>query len=390
MCMIEPKPSSLHCNEVYCTSNAYLAKGDLMSLRFVLCFMLLAIAEPGPAQQAPALPLAHSTPPAHAYFIAGADVSFLRDLESKGVVFKDQGQPHPGLEILRHHGFNWVRLRIMNEPTTLPNGLAYTLAEAKAAKVLGFRLLLDFHYSDDWADPAHEKTPAAWSHLPHDQLVKEVFNFSRKVVTALREQGTMPDMVQVGNEITNGMLWPDGKLPDRWPQFAELLTAGVRGVEAGKGDQPRPAIMIHIDQGGNQETSKWFFDNLIVNHVPFDVIGQSYYPWWQGSLRDLKNNLAFMADRYKKPIIIAETAYDWREGETFKNGKPPFPETPEGQAQFLAAVVKVVKETPNGLGKGVFWWEPMADGAIQKRGMFNADREALPVMDVFDAAEDDR
>jgi arabinogalactan endo-1,4-beta-galactosidase len=317
-------------------------------------------------------------------FIVGADVSFLREMEAKGIVFKDEGTAHPGLEILRHHGYGWVRLRIMNEPTPLPNTLTYTLAEAKAAKAMGFRLLLDFHYSDDWADPAHEITPKAWAKMSHEALVKAVFNFSRDTITAFREQGTMPDMVQVGNEITSGMLWPDGKLPDRWPQFAELLTAGVRGVEAGKGDLPRPAIMIHIDQGGNEETTKWFFDHLIVNRVPFDVIGQSYYPWWQGSLESLRENLAFMAERYKKPIFIAETAYDWRDGEAFAGKKVPFPETPEGQKEFLTALVKVVKETPGGLGRGIFWWEPMAEGGIAKRGLFDDEHNALPAIQVFD------
>jgi arabinogalactan endo-1,4-beta-galactosidase len=314
-------------------------------------------------------------------FIVGADVSFLREMEAKGIVFKDEGTAHPGLEILRHHGYGWVRLRIMNEPTPLPNTLTYTLAEAKAAKAMGFRLLLDFHYSDDWADPAHEITPKAWAKMSHEALVKAVFNFSRDTITAFREQGTMPDMVQVGNEITSGMLWPDGKLPDRWPQFAELLTAGVRGVEAGKGDLPRPAIMIH---GGNEETTKWFFDHLIVNRVPFDVIGQSYYPWWQGSLESLRENLAFMAERYKKPIFIAETAYDWRDGEAFAGKKVPFPETPEGQKEFLTALVKVVKETPGGLGRGIFWWEPMAEGGIAKRGLFDDEHNALPAIQVFD------
>jgi len=353
--------------------------------------LAIAITVPAVCQSATApAPTAVPVPaaPRQPYFIQGADVSFLRDMESKGVVFKDDGVPHLGLEILRHHGYNWVRLRIMNEPTPLPNTLAYTLAEAKAAKALGFRILLDFHYSDDWADPGHEKTPAAWAKLSHDELVKAVFNFSRDTIVAFREQGTMPDMVQVGNEITSGMDWPDGKLPDRWPQFAELLTAGVRGVEAGKGDLPRPAIMIHIDQGGNEEVTKWFFDNLIVNKVPFDVIGQSYYPWWQGSLTQLKDNLAFMAVRYKKPIIVAETAYDWREGEKFKTGKPPFPETPEGQAAFFSALVKTVKETPAGLGKGVFWWEPMSEGAIAKRGMFDDQHNALPVVHVLDPASE--
>jgi len=345
--------------------------------------LILGLAAGADARTLQAPVPASPAPERQPYFILGADVSYLRDMESKGVVFRDAGKPEPGLEILRSHGYNWVRLRIMNEPTKLPNTLAYTLAEAKAARAAGFRLLLDFHYSDDWADPAHNRAPAAWAKMPHDELVKTVFNFTRDTVTAFREQGTMPDMVQIGNEITSGMLWPDGKLPDGWPQLAELLTAGVRGAEAGKGDLPRPAIMIHIDQGGNSETTKWFFDNLILNHVPFDVIGQSYYPWWQGSLKDLKDNLDFMANRYKKPIVVVETAYDWRDGEQFKTGKPPFPQTPEGQAEFLAAVVNTVKETPNGLGKGVFWWEPFAEGPIAKRGMFDDRHEALPVLKDF-------
>jgi arabinogalactan endo-1,4-beta-galactosidase len=217
-------------------------------------------------------------------------------------------------------------------------------------------------------------------------LVQAVFSFSRDTIAALREQGTMPDMVQVGNEITSGMLWPDGRLPERWEQFSELVTAGVRGVETGSADLPRPAIMIHIDKGGRQEATKWFFDHLIANRVPFDVIGQSYYPWWQGSLEDLRRNLAFEAERYRKPIVVVETAYDWRTGETFKPGqKPPYPETPEGQRDFLAAVVKEVRATPGGLGKGVFWWEPMAAGPIAKRAIFDDDHNALPALDVFDS-----
>jgi arabinogalactan endo-1,4-beta-galactosidase len=321
-------------------------------------------------------------------FIYGADVSYLRELEAKGVGFKDEGEVHPGLDMLRHNGYNWVRLRIMNEPTALPNTLAYTLAEAKAARAMGFRVLLDFHYSDDWADPAHEKTPAAWSKLSHDALTQAVFNYTRDTIAAFREQGTMPDMVQIGNEETAGMLWPDGRLPDRWPQFAELLLAGIHGVEAGKGDLPRPAIMLHIDQGGNQETTQWFFDHILANHVPFDVIGQSYYPWWQGSLKDLKDNLAFMAHRYKRPIFVVETAYDWREGETYKTGKAPFPETPAGQKAFFLSVIDAVQQTPDGLGRGVFWWEPMAEGAIAKRGMFDDQHNALPVMQVPELHED--
>ena len=304
-------------------------------MRIGICLSVLFI-----SIHLPALAQDSASTAARPYFILGADVSYLRSLESKGLEYRDEGQVHPGLEILRHHGYNWVRLRIMNEPTRLPNTLAYTLAEAKSAKAMGFRILLDFHYSDDWADPSHEKTPAAWAKLPHDQLVDAVFKFTRDTVTAFRNQGTMPDMVQIGNEITSGMLWPDGKLPDRWPQLAELLSAGVEGAEAGKGDRPRPAIMIHIDQGGNEETTKWFFDNLVSRGVQFDVIGQSYYPWWQGTLQQLKETLAFTANRYKKPIILVETAYDWRDGEEFKKRQAPVSGDAEGTGRLLCSDCK--------------------------------------------------
>jgi arabinogalactan endo-1,4-beta-galactosidase len=142
----------------------------------------------------------------------------------------------------------------------------------------------------------------------------------------------MPEMVQAGNEITNGFLWPDGRLPDHWDRFAGLISAGIQGIDAGRGDAPRPKIMIHIDQGGNQETTQWFFDNLKSHGVSFDIIGQSYYPWWQGNLDDLRRNLRFMAKTYQKDIIVVETAYDWSSGEDFGNKKQPFPETPAGPA----------------------------------------------------------
>jgi arabinogalactan endo-1,4-beta-galactosidase len=313
----------------------------------------------------------------------GADVSFLAQAEAQGTVFRDNGVAMPGLEILRRHGYGWVRLRIFNDPKTLPNNLADTIAEAKQAKALGFGLLLDFHYSDDWADPSHQTTPVAWQKLKHKQLVEAVYTYTRDTMAAFREAGVPPNMVQVGNEITSGMLWPDGKLPDNWDDFTDLLKAGVRGVDDGAGEQPKPVIMLHIDEGGNPETTQWFFSHVLAAHVPFDVIGQSYYPWWQGSLSDLKATLAFMATTYKKPIIVVETAYSWKPDNYLKK-KGPFPETPEGQRDFLAALAKVVAETPNGLGRGVFWWEPAVNNDLVRRGLFDDKGEALPAMHVFD------
>lgn len=314
----------------------------------------------------------------------GADVSYLTQAEAQGAVFKDDGVVAPGLLILRKHGYGWVRLRIMNDPKTLPNDLAYTIAEAKRAKALGFGLLLDFHYSDDWADPSHQITPVAWQKLKHRQLVDAVYGYTKNTIAAFKAAGVLPDMVQVGNEITSGMLWPDGKLPDNWDNFTDLLKAGVKGVDDGAGDGRKPKIMLHIDQGGNAETTKWWFDHVIAAKVPFDVIGQSYYPWWQGSLSDLKANLAFMAATYRKPIVVVETAYSWKP-DNYTKKKGPYPETPEGQRDFLTAVAKTVAETPGGLGRGVFWWEPAVNNDLVRRGLFDENGEALPAIHDFDA-----
>jgi len=316
-------------------------------------------------------------------YAVGADLSFLKQAEDRGTVFKDNHEGKPCLQIFKDHGYNWIRLRLFHTPTQLPNSLPYTIALAKDAKKLGYKFLLDYHYSDTWADPGKQFLPKAWEKMPHAELVKAVFEYTRQTMSDFREAGVLPDMVQVGNEITNGMLWPDGKLPENWDSFAELVKAGIAGVEAGRGDQPRPRIMIHIDKGGDKVKTKAFFDKLNSYRVSFDVIGQSYYPWWHGSLLDLRENLQFMANEYHLPIIVVEAAYNWAPREYTK--KPaPFAESPEGQKEFWEEVNRAVMATPLGLGVGVFWWEPAVSGARGGRGFFDADNNALPVITVFD------
>lgn len=326
--------------------------------------------------------------PASDYAI-GADLSFLAQAESRGVQFKDAGAVKPGLQIFRDHGYNWVRLRLFHTPSTqprpLPNDLAYTIALARDAKARGFKFLLNYHYSDTWADPAKQFLPKAWEGKSHAELVTAVHDYTRDTIAAFREAGAMPDMVQIGNEVTPGMLWPDGKLPENWDNFADLLKAGIAGVDAGRADAPRPRIMLHIEKGGDPKATRWWFDNVIKRGVEFDVIGQSYYPWWHGTLLDLRDTLHFMAETYRKEIILVEVAYNWRPTE-YTDEPPPFPETPEGQRDFLAAVHELVLATPHGLGKGIFWWEPAVppQTRIASRGMFDAEGNALPVTTVFD------
>lgn len=314
-------------------------------------------------------------------YAIGADLSFLRQAEQQGTVFKDDGKSKPALQIFRDHGYNWVRLRLFHTPTDLPNDLNYTIAMAREAKRLGFHFLLDFHYSDTWADPARQTIPRAWVGKSHRQLVKAVFAYSRDTIAAFREAGVMPDMVQPGNEITAGMLWPDGRLPDHPAHFIGLLRAAIGGIDAGSPKGKPPKIMIHIDRGGDRAATKFFFDRLIVAHVPFDVIGQSYYPWWHGSLDNLRDNLRFMADTYQKDIVIVEAAYYWRPAE-YRDRQPPWPETPEGQKEFLEAVNQAVLNTPHHRGAGVFWWEPAVRGPLRSRGFFDDEGNALPVITV--------
>lgn len=326
--------------------------------------------------------LLHSTIQAQNYAV-GADVSFLAQAEKEGVVFKDNGVPKPGLQILKDHGYNWVRLRLFHTPTQLPNNLEYSIALAKSAKNLGFKFLLDYHCADDWADPGKQPIPRAWHGKSHPELVQAVFEYTRDTIAAFRNAGVLPDMVQIGNEIINGMLWPDGKLPENWDNLAQLVYAGINGVDAGRGNNPRPRIMIHIDRGADLKRTKEFFDKLNSYDIPYDIIGQSYYPWWHGSLNQLRQNLEFMAREYQKDIIVVEAAYNWKPGN-YVNKPAPFPESPEGQREFLDELNRVVMETPNGRGKGVFWWEPAVKGQLTIRGFFDDQSNALPVVSVFD------
>lgn len=363
------------------TTRVPAANGTPPPLRRLLAAALLAAplltaAEP-PAGPPPAPRDAPSG------FAIGADLSFLAHAEQAGTVFKDHGRPAPGLRLLRDRGYNWIRLRLFHSPTTLPNDLRSTISTAAAARSMGYRFLLNLHYSDTWADPAHQEMPRAWRGMSHEQLTAAVLDYTRATIAAFRDAGAMPDMVQVGNEVCSGMLWPDGRLPANWPRFADLLKAGIRGVEAGRAGAARPRIMIHIAQGGNRAATRHFLDQLASHHVPFDVIGQSYYPWWHGTPDDLRANLKFMAGTYQKDIILVETAYCWRPTE-YRSRPGPFPETPAGQRDFLDAVHQIVRGTPGGRGAGVFWWEPAVTGHLRSRGFFDDAGNALPVIGVFD------
>ena len=228
------------------------------------CFAVLVLVTSGPAQEPDPIPAQG----VELTYAVGADLSFLKSAEDRGIEFKEDGVVRPGLDIFRDHGYDWIRLRLFHTPTQLPNDLEYTIALAQEAKARGFRFLLDYHYADGWADPGKQPTPAAWDTTDIEILVDSVYAYTRSTIQAFREAGVMPEMVQIGNEVRNGMMWPLGHLPENWDNFARLFKAGVDGIDAGRGQAPRPLIMLHYDNGADTDGAKAFFDRFNDYDIP--------------------------------------------------------------------------------------------------------------------------
>lgn len=270
----------------------------------------------------------------------GADISFLPELEAKGIKFSDKGVTKDAIEIIKEHGINYVRLRIFHDPAQDSGyspkkgfcDLNYTKQMAKRVKAAGLKLLLDFHYSDYWADPGKQYKPAAWKNLSFEELKKALYDYTKMVMEELKAQGTTPDMVQVGNEINHGIVWPDGNVSNM-DQLAQLLCAGTAAVKA---VEPKTQMMLHVALGGQNNESVFFIDNMLARGVHFDVIGQSYYPKWHGTLADLENNLNDLVRRYNKDVIVVE------------------------YSALKEEVNKVAFGLPNGKGKGTCIWEPLS------------------------------
>lgn len=319
----------------------------------------------------------------------GLDVSFVKQREDKGNKYKDaNGVEKPCLQIFKEHGYNWGRIMICNEPTTnrLPQDLKYVISAAQDLKKYGYKFLLDYMLSNGWANPMVQPTPSAWVDLSHSDRVNALYGYVKETLTAMKNADVLPDMVQVGNEIGNGCLWPDGRISydpnveSNWANLTDYLKAGQKAIKEVSDEENPIKIMLHVDHGGDIPMTKTFCDKMIEYEVEYDVLGLSFYPWSHGTMLDLKDNMRFVANTYKKEIILVETGYYWAEGSYFETTPGPFPETPEGQKDWLEAVNDVVLDTPDGLGRGVFWWEPM----FGKRGYFDENGKVLPIINAFD------
>lgn len=299
-------------------------------------------------------------------FMYGGDFSILKKMEDFGGQYKFKGEAQPALEIFKANGYNYGRVRLFHTPNMkgpVCNSLEYTIELSKQIKASGMKLLLNFHYSDTWADPQHQLIPEAWKDLDMNTLTDSVYHYSKAVIRAFDKAGVLPDMVQVGNEITPGMMWPAGKIynddKENWKDFCSLLNAGIDGVKAGYGERTVP-IMIHIDKGGNLDATNYFFQKIEEQGVHYDLIGLSYYPWWHGTFADLEKNLIWLSENKEQDIVLVETAYYangyYPEPAEWVLDVQPYPPTEEGQYEFLVALDSIARQYPK--VKGIFYWKP--------------------------------
>lgn len=334
--------------------------------------------------------------------LIGADLSSLPRLRSLGAVFSIGGDLVDPLAALRDHGFGLVRLRLWHTPEEPWHGLDATLAHAREAAEAGHELMLDIHYSDTWADPGHQMVPAAWRGLEFEALVDSVYAYTGAVVRRMDEQGTAPAYVQIGNEIPSGLLWDHGRVggawdtPEQWSALARLLSAGISAVNDALPADRRARTVVHVDDGANAELCRWFYDALAAEGVTFDAIGLSFYPWWHGSLAELKANLAMLTERYGKEVMVVETAYPWTldgrgPGANFVASpddlESGYEATPAGQTAFLRDLLATIEGAPSGLGKGLILWEPCllpVEGGppnpCENLTLFDFDGRALPAL----------
>jgi arabinogalactan endo-1,4-beta-galactosidase len=306
--------------------------------------------------------------------VAGVDLSFQPQWLAAGAVYRDGRGPQALLPLLYEQGFRLVRLRLWHRPADGWCGLTPTLELARTCHAAGFRLCLDLHYADTWADPGRQPTPAAWRGLSLASLADSVRTYTANVLGAFRDAGVPLAYVQLGNEIDNGLLWDTGRIggagsewdtPSQRAACAQLVGAAADGARQALPPRHGTQLVVQAAAGGDSAACTRLFGLLQQQGVDFDVIAVSYYPWWHGDLAALETNLRTLARRFGKPVLVAETAYPWTLAWQDQMHNivglpsqllPGLPATPDGQAAFAARLRQLVATVPGGLG--VIWWAP--------------------------------
>jgi arabinogalactan endo-1,4-beta-galactosidase len=290
----------------------------------------------------------------------GADISTLqRAIDVGARYFTSSGTAADPLDILKSAGVNYVRLRVWNNPVSGYNNATKVLAYAKTVKAKGFKLLIDFHYSDTWADPGVQTKPAAWSSHGISALTTDVYNYTNGLCNSLKAQGTTPDSVQIGNEINTGMLWNDGRVVNNnFTNLGLLLKAGYNATKAcNSGTQ----VIIHTADADSDAHARWFYDGIRAQGVAWDITGLSYYCNWHGTMANMTSVVADVTARYGKPVVIAETAAAFTVNNADSTGNS-INSACSGYAATWSGQGATFRDTQNaakaGGAIGVFYWEP--------------------------------
>ena len=312
-------------------------------------------------------------PPLEVFQLAkGADVSWVTQMEASGVKFYiATGTQTECMTLLKSLGMNSIRLRVFVNPTDGWCNAHDLLAKAIRANNLGMRIMIDFHYSDSWADPGKQNKPAAWKYLSFADLKTAVGNHTAEVLNLLKTNNITPEWVQVGNETGNGILWEDGKASTNMAQYAALNNAGYDAV---KSVFPYAKVIVHVQNGNDNSFFRWLFDGLKNNGGKWDVIGMSLYPDtsnWATTNTACLANMNDMVSRYGKEVMICETGMSW--------------DSPIIAKSFLSDLILKTKSVTSNKGLGVFYWEPEAYGNWQgyTLGAFDNSGKPTDAMDAF-------
>jgi arabinogalactan endo-1,4-beta-galactosidase len=338
-------------------------------------------------------------------FFRGMDLSFQSELENYSIPYQDENNNAISvLPFVKSKGCNLVRIKIWHTPTNGQNTLAKVKNFALKIKQHNMKFMLDFHYSDTWADPANQTPPLAWQNLTQNQLKDQVYLYTKDVLQQLKNQGTVPDLVQIGNETDSGFLWDYGKVwntfDNNWENYANLIKKGVEAVREINGNQTK--IMLHHS---NVENAIYFFDRLKAYNIDFDLIGLSYYP--QFHTKDLtlvQTKLNTLASTFNKQIMLVEVAYPFtlNYNDNLNNfiGQSnqiiaDYPATPQGQKDYLLKLLSMVKKIPNNKGIGLVYWAPdwvafsgnaatsMTGSSWENQCLWDFNFKALPAFEVF-------
>ena len=305
-------------------------------------------------------------------FAKGADVGWLTEMESDGYKFYNRnGVKQDCYQVMKDEGMNAIRLRAWVNPTDGWCNTADVVTKAKRAKAAGMRIMIDFHYSDWWADPGKQNKPAPWSTLSFSDLKTALSDYTKHVLDTLKSNGIYPEWVQVCNETNDGMLWEDGRASKNMTNFAGLITAGYDAIKS-VFDTTR--VIVHISNGYDNNLFRWIFDGLKNNNAKWDVIGMSLYPSstnWPTLDAQCLSNMNDMIARYKKPVMICEVGMSWTDSIACKS--------------FLTDIISKTKAVANGNGLGVFYWEPESYNNWQgySLGAFDNSGKPTQALDAF-------